>query len=42
MREVKNVKSMLPEILPLMDAQRKAIDFLNSLDREQESLNHGS
>ena len=42
MREVKNVKSMLPEILPLMDAQRKAIDFLNSLDREQENLNHGS
>jgi hypothetical protein len=42
MREVKNVKSMLPEILPLMDAQRKAIEFLNRLDLEQESIRHGS
>ena len=41
MREVKQVKSMLPETLPLMDAQRKAIEFLNSLDLEQESIRHG-
>ncbi len=41
MREVKNVKAMLPEVLPLMDAQRKAIEFLNSLDREQEGVSHG-
>lgn len=41
MREVKQVKTMLPEVLPLMEAQRKAIEFLNELDREQEGLHHG-
>lgn len=41
MREVKEVKSMLPDVLPLMDAQKKAIEFLNQLDREQEAISHG-
>lgn len=38
MRKVKSAKSMLPETLPLMDAQRKAIQFLDALDREQEVM----
>lgn len=42
MREVKQVKAMLPEVLPLMEAQKKAIEFLDSLDVEQQGLNHGS
>ena len=41
MREVKQVKSMLPEVLPLMEEQRKAIEFLDALDMEQEKLRHG-
>lgn len=40
MRQVKAAKSMLPDSLPLMDAQRKAIDFLNALDHEME-IRHG-
>jgi hypothetical protein len=35
MREVKTAKKLLPDSLPLMDAQRKAIDFLDRLDHEQ-------
>lgn len=36
MRRVKAAKGMLPDTIPLMDAQRKAIEFLDALDREQE------
>ncbi len=35
MREVKAAKKLLPDSLPLMDAQRKAIEFLDRLDHEQ-------
>jgi|GEM_PF-2295652 len=35
MREVKTIKSLLPDSLPLMDVQRKAIEFLDALDHEQ-------
>ncbi len=42
MREVKQVKAMLPEVLPLMESQKKAIEFLDSLDVEQKGLAHGS
>ncbi len=38
MRQVKTAKSLLPETLPLMDVQRKAIDFLDALDHEQEVM----
>lgn len=38
MREVKTAKSFLPEMLPLMDVQRRAIKFLDELDREQEVM----
>ena len=36
MRQVKVAKGMLPNSLPLMDAQRKAIEFLDTLDHELE------
>lgn len=39
MREVKTAKSLLPSTLPLMDVQRKAIEFLDALDHEQEVTN---
>jgi hypothetical protein len=39
MREVKTAKSFLPDTLPLMDVQRKAIQFLDALDHEQEVMN---
>lgn len=40
MREVKTAKKLLPDSMPLMEAQRKAIEFLDALDREQEGT-HG-
>ncbi|MFZ4125228.1 MAG: hypothetical protein ACOYJ2_04055 [Rickettsiales bacterium] len=39
MREVKSIKNLLPAQLPLMEVQRKAIEFLDSLDHEQEIMN---
>lgn len=42
MREVKQVKAMLPEVMPLMEAQKKAIEFLDSLDMEQKRVGYGS
>lgn len=40
-REVKRVKSCMQDGLPTLDAQKRAIEFLNSLDHEQ-GLGHGA
>ncbi len=40
MRQVKAMKSFLPTVLPLMDVQRKAIDFLDSLEHEFKATRH--
>jgi len=37
MRQVKQVKALLGSGLPTLTAQKRAIDFLNSLDKEQMS-----
>lgn len=39
-REIKRVKECMQDGLPTLDAQRRAIDFLNGLDFEQ-GMGHG-
>lgn len=37
-RDIKTVRSVVTGMLPTLEAQRRAIGFLNELDREQEVM----
>lgn len=39
MRKVKQAKELVALSLPTLDSQRRAIDFLDSLDHEQQVMN---
>lgn len=40
-REIKRAKSIMTEGMPTMEAQKRAIQYLDALDREQE-VSHGA
>lgn len=41
MRKVKQAKELVALSLPTLESQRRAIEFLNSLDMEQQGVKHG-
>lgn len=42
MRKVKQAKELVALSLPTLESQRRAIEFLNSLDMEQQGVAHGA
>lgn len=41
MRKVKQAKELVALSLPTLESQRRAIEFLNALDMEQQGVKHG-
>jgi hypothetical protein len=42
MRKVKQAKELVALSLPTLESQRRAIEFLNALDMEQQGVAHGA